>query len=54
MKLIEWIELEQSKVYKQDKKVVVGVKCFKCGERTEILKMGVGFVCYECKPEGEE
>ena len=35
------------------KKVTHGIKCFKCRKRTEILKIGVGFICYECKPEVE-
>jgi hypothetical protein len=37
-----------------EKKVIHGIKCFKCRKRTEVLKLGVGFICFECQPEGEE
>lgn len=35
----------------KEKKVVHGIKCFKCRKRTEIAKIGVGFICFKCKPE---
>jgi hypothetical protein len=38
----------------KEKQVTHGIKCFKCRKRTEILKLGVGFICFECQPEGEE